>query len=102
MANKTELLDMALEKLMGDMDELEGKGAMAHSLEECPDPLNCTMHDMEESHKLMPEDGKPAVSIEVHKMGMPTLDGEKAEGDGEKAEEGLSPEEAEELKKLLK
>ena len=91
---KVELFDKALDQLMGDMDDMEGKGAMAHSSEECPDPLNCKEHEMESADNLSSE---PAVKIEVHKMGMPTLDGAK-----ESAEEGLSPEEAEELKKLLR
>lgn len=92
---KVELFDKALDQLMGDMDDLEGKGAMAHSTEECPDPLNCKDHEIESGENLTP--GEPSLKIEVHKLGMPSLDGAK-ESEGE----GLSAEEAEELKKLLK
>lgn len=92
---RDKMIDMALEKLMGDMDDLEGKGAMSHSMEDCPDPLGCKMHDSDVGENLSPE---PSVKIEVHKMGLPSMDGGKEEGKGE----GLSPEEAEELRKLLK
>jgi len=101
--DKVKLFDAALDKLMGDMDDMEGTSAMAHSQEECPDPLGCKMHDGELGKELAPEGGEPAaVKIEIKKLGMPSLDGAK-EGDGEgKAEEGLSPEDEEALKKLLK
>lgn len=100
------MLDMALEKLMGDMDDLEGSSAMSHSQEECPDPLTCSAHDSELGDSLAPGDKEPAVSIEVHKLGIPTLDGAKAEepsldDKGEHGEE-LSAEDAEILKKLLR
>jgi hypothetical protein len=99
--DKTALLDMALEKLMGDMDDLEGASAMSHSAEECPDPLSCKAHDSELGENLTPGEKSPAaVEIEVHKGGLPSMDGEKSEDS--KAEDGLSPEEAEELRKLLK
>ena len=97
---KDKLLDMALEKIMNELDDIEGTSANSHSLEECPDPLNCKMHDGE-LDGLAPEkqeDGSPsAVTVEVHKMGLPSLTGGK-----EKEGEGLSEEEAEELRKLLK
>lgn len=96
--DKVKLFDAALDQLMGDMDDMEGHSAMAHSVEDCPDPFNCEEHDGELGKDLTPDGGEPIVKVEVHKAGMPTLDGAK-EG---KAEEGLSPEEAEELKKLLK
>lgn len=101
--DKSALFDMALEKLMGDMDDMEGKGAMSHSAEECPDPLTCDQHDSELGEHLTPGEHEPAaVKIEVHKLGMPSLDGVKDEEEGSKADEGLSPEEAEALKKLLR
>jgi len=87
---------------MGDMDDMEGKGAMAHSSEECPDPLTCGQHDIEAGESLAGGDGSPTVKIEVSKGGLPSLTGDKAEGEESKAEEGLSPEEAEELRKLLR
>lgn len=98
---KEKLLDMALEKIMNELDDIEGHSANAHTLEECPDPLNCKMHDGD-LDGLAPgkqEEGSPAaVSVEVHRMGLPTLDGGK-----EKEEKGeLTPEEAEELRKLLR
>lgn len=93
------MMDLALEKIMGELDDIEGKSSMEHSLEECPDPLNCDQHGLESGKALAPEE-PAAVKIEVHKMGMPSLDGAK-EDEGE-ADEGLSPEEAEQLKKLLK
>jgi hypothetical protein len=95
------MMDKVLEQILGELDDIEGDGAMKHSAEECPDPLGCTMHDGESSEALAKpgEESPAAVKIEVHKLGMPTLDG----GDeSDKAEEGLSPEEAEELRKLLK
>ena len=91
------MIDKALDMLMGDMDELEGKGALSHTQEECTDPLTCTQHDGEAS-KSLAEDGKPALEISI--KGMPTLDGAKAED--AKAEDGLSTEEQDELRKLLK
>ena len=99
---KEDLLDMALEKIMGEMDDVEGHSAMEHSLEDCPDPLNCDQHGLEAGKNLTPEPS--AIKIEIHKPGMPTLDGEKLseEGEGTKSDEGLSPAEAEELRKLLK
>ena len=100
---KDELMDLALEKIMGDMDDMEGHSAMSHSLEECPDPLTCAQHSGELGHHLTPDGGEPAaVKIEIHKMGLPSLDGAKLDEEGKKAEGGLSPEESEALKKLLK
>ena len=99
--DKEKMIDMALEKIMEDMDGLEGHSAMEHSLEECKDPLTCEQHSGELGHHMTPDGGEPAaVKIEVHKLGMPSLDGAK-EGEG-KAEEGLSADEAEQLRKLLK
>ena len=102
MADKRDMMDEVLSKLMGDMDDLEGKSAMSHSLEECPDPMNCEQHNEELGHHLTPDGGEPAVKIEIHKGGLPSMDGKSADEEGKKAEEGLSPAEAEELRKLLK
>ncbi len=99
---KGELLDKALEMLMGDMDDMEGSAAMAHSADDCPDPLGCTEHDGELGKNMTPDGGAPSVKIEVSKGGLPSLDGVKAPDEEGKSEEGLSPEEAEALKKLLK
>ena len=102
--DKDKLMDMALEKIIGELDDVEGRGAMSHTLEECPNPESCDMHDMELGKSLAPEDGHDgAVKIEISKLG-PSMEGAAnpdslAEG---KEEEGLSPEEAEELRKLLK
>ncbi len=103
------MMDMALERLMGDMDDLEGDASMAHSQEDCPDPLGCKMHDSESGDALP---AKPTgVEIEIKKIGegMPSLKGVPGESPSEevsehegKAEDGLSAEEAEELRKLLK
>ena len=101
--DKEKMIDMALEKIMEDMDGIEGHSAMEHSLEECKDPLTCEQHSGELGHHLTPDGGEPAaVKIEVHKLGIPTMDGDKLPEEGEHAEEGLSPAEAEALKKLLK
>ena len=101
--DKAKMMDMALEKIMGELDEVEGHSAMEHSLEDCPDPFTCEQHSGELGKNLAPEE-PAAVKIEIHKPGMPSLDGEKLpeEGAEGKAEEGLSPEEAEQLRKLLK
>lgn len=90
------MLEKVLSLLADDMDDMEGKSAMVHSSEECPDPLTCGQHDDEMSKSLTPDGGEPV------KMGMPSLDGVKEGDDDSKAEEGLSPEEADELRKLLK
>ena len=105
--DKSALIDAALDKLIGDMDDMEGKGAMAHSLDECSDPLTCGMHDGELGDNLSPATaGEPAaVKIEVSHLGgnkgMPSLDG-VTEGGEKGADEELSPEEADMLKKLLR
>jgi hypothetical protein len=102
-AQKEDLLDMALEKIMGELDDIEGKSSMEHSLEDCPDPFNCEQHSGELGKSLTPDGGEPAaVKIEVHKVGVPSLDGKPIPEDGKKAEEGLSSDEAETLRKLLK
>lgn len=103
---KTDLLDKALEMIMGDLDDIEGSGAMSHSADECPDPLTCSAHDSELGSALAPGDKEPAVKIEVSKMGLPSMDGEKAEepsieDKGEHGEE-LDAEDVEALKKLLR
>ena len=99
---KEELLDKVLAMLSGDMDDMEGSAAMKHSQEDCPDPLGCTMHESENAEPLAGKGEAPlGVEIEVKKMGVPSLDGDSASDDS-KAEDGLSPEEAEELRKLLK
>ena len=99
--NKSELMEMALERLIGDMDDLEGADAMAHGVDECPDPLGCTMHESESGDSLS-SDAKPG-----DKPGLPSMKGTPSKGDGEEvaegaAEDGLSAEDAEELRKLLK
>ncbi len=103
---KTDLLDKALEMIMGDLDDIEGSGAMSHSADECPDPLTCSAHDSELGSALAPGDKEPAVKIEVSKMGLPSMDGEKdaepsIEDKGEHGEE-LDAEDVEALKKLLR
>lgn len=94
------MLDKALEMLGGDMDDMEGKSAMSHTLDECPDPFGCTQHDSELGQHLTQEPA--AVKIEVHKLGglggledKPSLEDKGEEG------EGLDDEDAEILKKLL-
>lgn len=95
--DKNAMLEMALDKIMGDLDDVEGKGAMAHGMDECPDPLNCKMHEGNSSDNLTPDGGMPSIKIELSKMHMPTMDGKSAED-----ADGLSDAESEELKKLLK
>lgn len=105
MKEKAGLLDKALDMLIGDMDDMEGHGAMSHSLEECPDPLMCSEHDSELGD-MAPEKEEPgspaAVEVTVHKMGLPTMDGKSEKDESEEGGDHLTPEEAEELKKLLK
>ena len=72
--DKAKMMDMALEKIMGELDEVEGHSAMEHSLEDCPDPFTCEQHSGELGKNLAPEPA--AVKIEIHKPGMPSLDGE--------------------------
>lgn len=108
--NKNALMDVALEKLMGDMDDLEGSSAMSHSAEECPDPLGCKMHDSEMGDNLSgdgkPKDGAALLSIEVKKPGdgLPSMEGAKQDAAEKEVEgaDGLSAEEAAELFELLK
>ena len=99
MSEKSSLFEMALDRLLEDMDSTEGKAATAHSLEDCPSPLTCTQHDDETMERLAPEP-KPSLEVEVHKEmapgDVPALDDK-----GEKGE-GLSPEDAEILKKILR
>ena len=97
----SEMMDAALERLINDMDDMEGKSAMSHSLEECPDPLNCTQHDEDMKENLVGDKGKPAadLTIVVGDGMMPKLGSREKEGEGES--EGLSSDEAEVLKKLL-
>lgn len=104
---KSDLLDKALEMIMGDLDDIEGSGAMSHSAEECPDPLTCSDHDSELGSALAPGEKEPAaLKIEVSKMGMPSMEGPSAEepsidDKGEHGEE-LDAEDVEALKKLLR
>ena len=97
--DKSAMFDKALEMLSGDMDDLEGSSAMHHSLEECPDPLNCTQHEDEAGESLTPGD-KPALTIAIHGAGIAPgeVEGEKKGG----VEDSLSDDEKEELKKLLR
>ncbi len=103
---KTDLLDKALEMIMGDLDDMEGSEAMKHSPEECPDPLTCSAHDGALGSALAPGDKEPAVKIEVSKMGIPSMDGEKEEEPSidDKGEHGesLDEEDIDALKKLLR
>lgn len=95
---KSALFEAALDRIMGELDDVEGGSAMSHSAEDCPDPLGCTMHESENAEPLAAKGEAPlGVEIEVKKMGVPSLDGDSES----KAEDGLSPEEAEELRKLL-
>ena len=98
-------MDAALARILDDMDDLEGKAANAHSLEECPDPLTCTQHDEEMKDNLTPGDKKPAadLTIVVGDGMMPKLGGREAGAEGEEgsADEGLSADEAAELRKIL-
>lgn len=102
---KVDLMDKALEMILNDMDDMEGNRATSHSLEECPDPLSCSQHDSElgdmAPEKDENEPGSPAaVEITVHKMGIPSMEGEKLKEEDEG--DHLTSEEAEDLKKLLK
>jgi hypothetical protein len=115
MENK-DLFDSALSKLMDDMDDMEGSSAMSHSMDECPDPLICPQHDSETGENLTSEHSgtadnvtrngaDPVVSIEIKKMGLPTLEGDNGQdesGSGMEADSGLHPEELEALRKLLR
>jgi hypothetical protein len=105
--DKPDLLDKALEMIMGDLDDVEGSSVMSHSADECPDPLTCSAHDSELGSALAPGDKEPeGVKIEVKKIGMPSMEGDKAEepsidDKGEHGEE-LDAEDVEALKKLLR
>ncbi len=90
------MFDAALDRIMSELDDVEGGSAMSHSVEDCPDPLGCTMHESENAEPLAGGEKSPSI-VEI-KLGAPSMDGDKAEGP---AEEGLSDEEAEELRKLL-
>jgi hypothetical protein len=100
--DKTKLLDMALDMLGNDMDGMEGRAAREHSIDQCDDPLMCDMHADENGEalsglgpdKVEAGDGG-GVSIEVKKLGMPSMEA------GGKAEESLDPEEQDALRKLL-
>ena len=93
---KEELLDKVLAMLSGDMDDMEGSEAMKHSQEDCPDPLGCTMHDSELGDSLTGLDKPDGLKLEVSKVGL-------APGASEEGEKGgLSPEEADALRKLLR
>ncbi len=94
--DRSAIFDAALERLMGDMDDMEGSSAMKHSVDECPDPMSCDQHDSELGENLTPAP-KPAIAIEIKGAEPESMD----EG-MEAAEDKLSPEEAEELRKLLK
>ena len=96
------LTDEALARILDDMDGMEGKAAMSHTLEECPDPLTCTQHDEEAKGNLVPDNGKPAadLTIVVGDGMMPKL-GSREAGEEGKAEDGLSAEDAAELRKIL-
>ena len=104
--DKSAMFDKALELLAGDMDDMEGSAATAHSMDECPDPLGCTQHEGEQAKNLTPDGGAPSVKIEISKagpglpstQGLSAVDGEAHEGSSEE----LSPEESEMLKKLLR
>ncbi len=107
--NKSELMDVALEKLMGDMDDVEGSSAMSHSAEDCPDPLGCKMHDSEMADNLSgaeKKEGDPILAIEIKGKGegLPSMEGAKEDKAEEAVEhaDGLSADEAEELFELLK
>lgn len=101
MSKTADLIDAALEKLIGDMDDLEGSAATAHDVDSCPDPLTCKAHDGELGENL--SQGGDGVEVEVKKIGkgVPSLDGAAAEAEAG-ADEGLSPAEVEDLRKLLK
>ena len=96
-----EMIEKALDRIMNELDEIEGGSAMAHEMDECPDPLSCKMHESDESKPLVEEE-HPSVKVEIHKHGLPSLDGVSEEAEEGKAEDGLSAEEAEQLKKLLR
>lgn len=98
--DKSALFDAALDRIMSELDDVEGGSAMSHSAEDCPDPMSCKMHDDEMGDNLSGKEGDPSIEIKVSKLGMPSLDGDSMEGES-KAEDGLSSEEAEELRKLL-
>ncbi len=105
--NKSDMLDKALEMIMGDLDDIEGSSAMSHSADECSDPLTCSAHDSELGAPWASGDKEPAaVKIEVSKLGMPSMDGKTADepsidDKGQHGEE-LDAEDVEALKMLLR
>ncbi len=92
---KSAMFDAALDRIMSELDDVEGGSAMSHSVEDCPDPLGCTMHESENAEPLSGDKGASVVEIKLG--GAPSMEGDE----GSPAEDGLSPEEAEELRKLL-
>ena len=95
--DKASMLDAALDKILGELDDVEGKGAMSHSMDECPDPFNCKEHESDSGSTMTPDGGEPSIKIEISKMRLPSMEGKEGP-----AEDGLSSDEQEELKKLLK
>ena len=99
MKDDKDLIDVALSKILDDMDDMEGKGAMEHSLEECENPMECNQHGTDAEDGLNPGDSehKPVLEVTIEKHGSPTMTGSGESG----AEESLSPDEKEMLKKML-
>lgn len=94
--DEKDMIDMALSKLGGEMEDMEGKSAMTHEEEHCLDPMACDEHSPFSSMDHVDtaghegnQDGPDAngVEIEVSKI-------EPAGGD-------MSPEEEEEMRKLF-
>jgi hypothetical protein len=64
------MIDMALEHMLNEVEGMEGKSAMMHDAESCPDPENCDMHmpEMSMDKELPVKGGEMHVEIESHKM----------------------------------
>jgi hypothetical protein len=99
MMDKQSMMDMALEKILNEIEDVEGKDAITHAPEHCLDPMSCAEHsdmgvkDMDDMDNNMDESvmGKPAaIEISVEKQSPMMM-----------KESELSDEEKDALAKLL-
>ena len=89
--DEKDMIDMALSKLGGEMEDMEGKSAMTHEEQHCLDPMSCDEHNpfsmdrVDSDGRQGSQDGPAAEGVEIDVIEPKSLGGGES---GEKYAQG--------------
>jgi len=87
--DEKDMIDMALSKLGGEMEDMEGKSAMTHEEEHCLDPMACDEHNplsmdrVDTDGRQGNQDGPDAGGVEIEVSKIEPQGGEMSDEDEE-------------------